>query len=263
MTHPGGRSDHHAGAADVGPPAQVDVLAVVAHRRVEPTERSEQVGAHEEAGRGDGEHVGDGVVLLLINLADIDPAGRVAEAIDVEPDVFENASVLPRHELGSNNAGVRAVQLLDHRPHGIRIERDVVVAEAEEAVVTFYKLGDGVGRRTEPGIRWQLFDDRFGEDAGNAPRDAVFSAVGDEENGSQRRVVLMGEGLDALVEPRSRCVDDHDGDDGGRGDGARSLSAFAVHGGLRLAVPADRPVTELTTLRNIVVIRVGRRVCLQ
>ena len=65
----------------------------------------------------------------------------------------------------------------------------------------------------------------------------------------------MGEGREAVVEPRSRSMDDDSGHDRGRGDGARFLSAFAIHGGLRLAVLPHPPVTELTTLRNIAVTR--------
>ena len=67
--------------------------------------------------------------------------------------------------------------------------------------------------------------------------DVVVGAVGDEEHGAQRRVVLTGERLERLVEPRAGGVDDDDGHDRRRGNRARSLSKFAVHGGLRLAVP--------------------------
>ena len=97
MTHPGRRSDDHPGPADVHPPAQVDVVAVEADRRVEPAEGAEQVGPHEQAGRRDGEHVGDGVVLLLVDLADVgDRLDRFAEAVDVETDVLQDAGRRPR-----------------------------------------------------------------------------------------------------------------------------------------------------------------------
>ena len=95
VTDPRRRSDDHSCAADVGAPAEVDVLAVEAHRRVEATEGAEQVGAHEEAGRGDGEHVRHCVVLFLIDLADVDAAGRLPEAVDVEADIVEDPGVAP------------------------------------------------------------------------------------------------------------------------------------------------------------------------
>ena len=63
------RGDHDAGAAQVGPPAQVDVVAVERDGRVEAAERPEQVGPGQQAGRRQDEHVADRVVLLLVVLA--------------------------------------------------------------------------------------------------------------------------------------------------------------------------------------------------
>ncbi len=66
--------------------------------------------------------------------------------------------------------------------------------------------------------------------------DVVVRAVSDEEDSAQGWIVLAGKRLEALVEPRADGVDNDNGHDRRRGNRARSLSKFAVHGGLRLAV---------------------------
>ena len=152
VTHPGLRRDDDAGTAQVDPPAQLDVVAVEGDRRVEPAERAEQVGPHEQAGRREREHVADGVVLLLVVLARIGDRIDLAEAVEPEPDVLEHGGVVPRHELRSDHAGVRSVQLLDEHPHAVGVERHVVVAEEEEPGVALDQPQDLVGRRPEAGV---------------------------------------------------------------------------------------------------------------
>ena len=133
-------------------PAQVDVVAVEADRRIEPAELAQQVGAHEDACRRQHEHVANGVVLFLVDLAGFDDRVDLAEPVEAEPDVLQPARFVPLDELGTDHPGVRAVQLGDHRPHGVRRRRDVVVAEQEEAVVAFDESQDLVGGRTEPRV---------------------------------------------------------------------------------------------------------------
>ena len=219
MTHPGGRGDHHPGAADVGPPAQVDVLAVEAHRRVEPAEGAEQVGADEEAGRRDGEHVGDGVVLLLVDLADVDPAGRLAEAVDVEADVLRGRAGCPT----SRASGRRCRRSSGTAPRPSVARRRDRGRRRRGRSRRSRCPPRRTGRRCWPPGRirgWppSSLDERVGEDAADARGDVVVGAVGDEEDGAQGRVVLAGERLEHLVEPRAGGVDDDDGHDRRRGN---------------------------------------------
>ena len=165
VADPGLRGDDDARAAQVDAPAQVDVVAVERDRRVEAAEGAEQVGAHEQAGRGEDEDVADGVVLLLVVLARLGDRVDLAEAVEAEPDVLEDARVVPRHELGADDAGVGAVQLLDERPHGVRLEGDVVVAEAEEAAVALDEAEHLVGRGAEPGVGAEVADEGVGQAA--------------------------------------------------------------------------------------------------
>ena len=144
---PGVGSDDDPGAVEVGPPAQVDVVAVEADRRIEAAELAQQVSAHEDARRREHEHVADGVVLFLVDLAGLDDRVDLTEPVEAESDVLQPARLLPLDELGTDHAGVRAVQLGDHRPHRVRRRRDVVVAEQEEPVVALDESQDLVGRR--------------------------------------------------------------------------------------------------------------------
>ena len=219
------------------PPAQVDVLAVEAHRRVEPAEGAEQVGADQEAGRRDGEHVGDGVVLLLVDLADLDAAGRAAPKRSTSrPTSWRTRGLSHVTSFGPTMPALE-------RYSSSTITR---MASGSRATSSWQKQKNPLSPSTnwatvlaagpKPGLPPSASTNASGRTAEDAPGDVVVGAVGDEEHGAQRRVVLAGERLEALVEPRAGGVDDDDGDDRRRGDRARSLSKFAVHGGLRLSV---------------------------
>jgi hypothetical protein len=152
MAGAGRRHHHHPRPAEVGAPAQVDVVAVELDRRVEPAERSEQVGAYQEARRRQREHVANRVVLLLVGLTGLDERIDLTEAVDAESDVLQHDRVVPIHQLRADDAGVRAVQLFHHQPDGVGFERDVVVQEAEEPIVALDEAQHLVGRRAEPGV---------------------------------------------------------------------------------------------------------------
>ena len=158
-----GRDDDDAGAAAMRAPAEVEVLAVERHRPVEAAERAEEVGAHEHAGRRHAEDVAHRVVLLLVDLPALDDRVDLAEAVGAEPDVLELAGVEPVDELRADDSGVGAVELLDHQPDRALVERDVVVEDAEEAVVALDEAEDLVRRRPEPGVGRDLLEERVGE----------------------------------------------------------------------------------------------------
>ena len=165
--------DHDPGAAEVGAPAEVDVVAVEVDRRVEAADRPEQVGANQQARRRQGEHVAHGVVLLLVDLAFLDERVDLAEAVDAEADVLQHARVVPRDQLRPDDAGIRAIQLLDQQPDGTRIQGDVVVQEAEEPVValdqTEHLVGGGAVARRLPTARTNAFGTRWRTRSGTSP----------------------------------------------------------------------------------------------
>ena len=225
------RSDDDPRTAQVGTPAQVDVVAVERHRGVEPPEGAEQVGPREEAGGREDEHVADGVVLLLVVLARLGDRLDLAEPVEAQPDVLEHARVVPRDELGTDDPGVRAVQLLDEQAHGVRVEGHVVVAEAEEAAVALDEPQHLVGGRAKAGVGAEVADEGVGETCRDLALEVGDVTTRQQEKGAEVGVVLVGERVDRLVEPAARGVDDDDPDD------RRRERRVGFHGAVRLSAP--------------------------
>jgi hypothetical protein len=227
----------HPGTGEVGAPAQLDVVAVERDRRIEAAERSEQVGAHEEARRREHEHVADGIVLLLVDLVGPDDRIDLAEAVELEADMLEHSRIVPVDELRADQSGVRPEHLGDHDAHGALVERDVVVADEEEAVVALHQAQHLVDRGPEADVGAELTHERVGKhtvDAGPHLVDRIGCVVrvirrGDEEQGAQVGVVLRGERCERFVEPVARVVHHHHGHDRGH------ELLVGVHDGARLA----------------------------
>ena len=142
-------------------------------------------------------------------------------------------------ELRSDDAGVRAVQLLDEGADGVGVEGDVVVAEAEEPVVALDEAQHLVGGDAEAGVGAE----RAHEGVGQVVRDqrgevvavGVDGLAGEQEQRVQVGVVLAGERLERLLEPGSRVVDDDDRDDGRRDRGV------GLHGARGYRRTSERP----------------------
>ena len=129
------------------------------------------------------------------------------------PDLEEDVGIVAVDDLGPDDAGVRAVRLLDHEPGRVGIEHDVVVAEEQE--------DRALDRRRAP--RWRPWRTRraAGHRRTKAPGQGAGDPVGRilggpvvEHEDRQRRVVLGPERRQALLEPRAGVVRDHDGDHG-------------------------------------------------
>ena len=154
--------DQDARAREPGPPAEVEVLGTGEGRGVEAPELREQVGAHQHRGGGDVEDVAHAVVLLLVELTGFDAGVRRPEAVDGAADLEQDLGVVGAHELGPEDARVRAVALLDDESDRVGIEHDVVVAEEEEgrALDRVQRL---VGGRGEAGALVETADERARE----------------------------------------------------------------------------------------------------
>ena len=74
-----GGNERDAGAGQPRAHAEVEALVGAGERRVEAAELAPRVGAHEQAAHIGAEHVLDGVVLALVELA-VGEADRAAEA---------------------------------------------------------------------------------------------------------------------------------------------------------------------------------------
>ena len=201
----------------------------------EAAERAEEVDADEQAGGRHAEHVTDGVVLLLVELTRLGRLERHPDPVGAQPDVLEHRRPVPVDQLRADDAGVGAVglghQLADRR----RVEGHVVVEEAEEPGA-FDQLQGLVGGRAEARVVAERPHERVRQalaDVGHHP----WLGPGDEEEQAEVRVVLTGDRVEHLVEPRSGLVHDHHRDDRRCAAGA-ALSGGGVldhHGWTRVA----------------------------
>ncbi len=210
VTDPSRRCDHDAGAGEVDPPAQLDVVATEVDHRVETADLAEQIGADQHARRRDDEDVAHPVLLLLIDLARFDDLVDLTEPVDAEADRLQHARIVPLDELRANHPGVGPEHLLDHEAHRRRIDGDVVVAEEERTVVALDEPQDLVGRRPEAGVGIERPHERVGQPDLDPRLDADLSrcAVGRQEEEPEVGVILFGEGVERLLEPLTRFVDD-------------------------------------------------------
>ena len=168
------------------------------------------------------------------------------------PTECEHPGIVPIDELGADRAGIRSIELLDHQPQGVGVHGDVVVADEEQAVFAFDQTEHLVGDRAESRIAGGRSDEGVGQARRDARLDGGERAVGrsaghiairiagrivdDEEQEPQVRVVLAGERLDRVLEPRFGLVHHDDGNDGRRLRGlplrsrGRMLGCTDVHG---------------------------------
>ena len=199
--------------------------------RIEPAEGAEQVGTREQTGGRQHEHVADGVVLLLVGFARVDDRVDLAEAVETETDVLEHLRVVPLDELRPDHAGVGPEQLGHEQTHHVGRRRDVVVTQEEEPVVTLDEPEDLVERRPEAGVAGERTHERRGDHRTDTRRQLAVGVVGrQQEQCPEVRVVLIGEGLEGHLEPVTRFVHDHDGND------RRRELVVRLHDASRLAV---------------------------
>ena len=234
---PGRRHHDHPCATEMGSPAQIEAVTVEIDGIVEAPERAEQVGTNEQARRGEGEHVAHRVVLLLVGLTGLDDRVDLAEAVDRQADVLQHDGLVPVDELRPDDAGVRAVELLDEQTDRVRLECHVVVEEAEEAVIALDEPHHLVGGRAVPAVGLHGTDEGVRQ-CGSDLRGEVAQLAHHQEEVAQVGVVLRSEAGEHLGEPRGGLVHHHD-----RHDGGRELVG-GLHEGARLAARTScRPVT--------------------
>ncbi len=103
VADPGVGSHDHPGAGDLGPPAEVQVLAHGHDLRVEPAELGEQVAPHERAPARRHEDVADGVVLAVVDLAGLEAVDHRSSLVGRHPHVEEPVGVVPADDLGRDD----------------------------------------------------------------------------------------------------------------------------------------------------------------
>src|SRR6185312_11310404 len=78
--------DHaHPVARGLDAPAEVDVLPVEPHPRIEAAHLAPHIAADQHPGAADGEHIPVAVVLPLVDLARLDPGDPAPGTVDANP----------------------------------------------------------------------------------------------------------------------------------------------------------------------------------
>ena len=188
MTDPRIGGDQDAGAYDLGTPAQVEVLPHRHDGRVEALELVEQVGPDQRAAPGGDEHVPDGVMLAVVDLVGLHPLDDGPALVHAHSHVDQELWVVPAHDLGGHDAGVRAERLLDEEVDGIGVQGDVVVADQVVGGAVDHRA-HLVDRRTESAVLVEPAHVRRGED-GCHPGREPFGGAGVQDQDGQLSVVL-------------------------------------------------------------------------
>ena len=205
--------DDHTRPRHLAAPRKVEVLAHGHDPGVEALQLGEQVSPRQNApARGD-EHVADGVVLAMVDLALDDAVDDGAGLVAAHPDVQEDARVVPVDELRGHHAGVGAERLLDHVVDGVGVERDVVMAQQVEGRA-LHHAEHLVGGRGVAGPPGQVPHERVREDAPHPLGDLRAVVTRGEDQDRELSVVLGGQGCEGLFEPGPGIGRDHDGDHG-------------------------------------------------
>ncbi len=210
MPDPGVRGHDHPCSCDLGAPTQVEVLSHDDQVRVEPSELHEEIPADEGEPAWRREHVADGIVLTLVDLAAFDAVYDRAALVDLHADVQKPVGPVPFDELRAYDSGVGPVGLFNHVPERTGVRRDVVVREHQEVGALDHRDGR-VGRRTEPDVRVEPAHERIRESCRH-PRGRVGLASGVEHQHRDLGIVLSCNGLECGLEPGSGVVR-HDDDD--------------------------------------------------
>ena len=132
MRHSSLRRAHDTGAAEVGAPTE---LEVVAHRHialVEAPELAQQVVADQRDPAWRHEDVTNSIVLPLIELPWLHTLDHGPKAVNALANVQQHRAVINIDHLRRDDASVGPEGLLDEQVDRIAIEHHVVVAQEEE-----------------------------------------------------------------------------------------------------------------------------------
>ncbi len=216
MTRPGIWRDDHPRASHVHPPAEAQVVLEEGDPLVEAPDLGEHVAAYQRAAARNGEDVAHAVVLFLVELVTLDEWNAVAGLVDALTELQDPARPVPPHQLRADDSRVGAVRLLDQHSDRVGVERHVVVAEEVERG-TLDDVENLVGGRTEARVRLDAANECRRSHRRHPILDRNRRPRVENEHG-EVRVVLLADGLEALLEPRSGGVrDDHRDHCGGCG----------------------------------------------
>ncbi len=212
VADPGAGHGDDAPAGESGAPRQVEVLAELVDVRGKATERLEQVGAHQDRAARGHEDVAHAVVLGLVELACFQQGQDGAVAVGAHADAQQALGVGPRDHLRRGQPGVGTKGFLDQQADRVGRKGHVVVAE-QIVGCPFDHVEDLVAGGPEAVPLGQATDVGARQD-GRDSRSRVDDARRVHHQNGQVRIILSGDGRQAVLEPVTRVGGDDDHHDG-------------------------------------------------
>ena len=208
------RLGHHQdpAAGQVGPPAQVEVVAEGRHALVEAAHVQQGPPPDQHPGGVDEEHVADLVVLALVDLVVLDLGDGPARAVDREADLLQPVGVGPGDQLGAEDGGAGPGLGLGHEPlQRLRLGGAVVVEQPQPV----HPRGAGVaqGRHHRPAELPPDGHDGVVAEPGAGPVGAAVGRAGVDDQDVVDRTGLGGEAAEGVTKERASIVIDDDRDD--------------------------------------------------
>ena len=147
------RHDHDSRATEVRPPAQIDVVAVEVDRRVEPGPRPRNRSARISMQADGRANTSRTASCCSWSTSPCSTNGSISPKRSTpRPTCCRTPGSSQAHQLRADDARVRPVDLFDQQPDRGRVQRHVVVQEAEEPVVALDQAQHLVRRRRRS--RW-------------------------------------------------------------------------------------------------------------
>ena len=150
--------DDHPVAGQVGPPAEVDVVAKQRQPAVEAAELVPHVAAHQHPGGVDREHRPGAVVLALVVLAALQAGLAPAAAGDRDADLEQQPAVAEAEHLGAGDGDLRVAGHLGEQLRERVRGGGAVVVQQPDPVGRRCQLEGGGDRRAEPGAGGEVGD---------------------------------------------------------------------------------------------------------
>lgn len=151
-------------------------------------------------------------MLFLVDFAGVDTEIDFTESVKTEADGLQRTRVVPVDEFRTNNASVRTVDLFDESTDRVGLRSNIVVTQKEEPVVTVDEPQHLVDGGSKPLIGADAAHKRLRDPEADARLKQLICDVGKKEE-PKVWVVLIGERLKRIFEPRTRFVNDDDRND--------------------------------------------------
>ena len=207
----GVRRNDDAGASDMRPPADVDICVIARKVIGEAADGFEQIGPNQHRHVGHRKGVAGRIVLLLVQFTWFRDRGSESKTVDRPADLDQGLGRLGIDNLRAHDAGVFTKCLFDKGLCGPRMQHHIVVAKQVERRPLDHVFGSICGG-PEPNVLVEASHKRPRKHCSHGFGGIQLRVVVDDQH-AEIGIVLRCQRFQCLCKPRSRIVDDDDGND--------------------------------------------------